>query len=164
MHSVRLSRRGLLRWERLRQFLVVLLTVFAVGAISDEHVYRMDNGEDFDFDDAVGQWVVIAYWAIWCGPCREEIQILNAIHQEREKHNVIVLGMNFDGVQGEQLEADKARFGAEFPDLIDDPRTRWDEPRATVIPRTLVIGKDGKLHAVIVGSTTRAAILRKISD
>lgn len=159
-----LSRRGLLLWQRCRLLLVVLLAAIAAGALSHEHVYRMDNGEEFDFDNAVGQWVVIAYWAIWCGPCREEIRILNTIHRERDKHNVIVLGMNFDGVQGEQLAADKARFGAEFPDLIDDPRTRWDEPRASVIPRTLVIGKDGELHAVIVGSTTRSAILRKISD
>ena len=150
--------------SRMRGLLLCAVLLSASAAISVNHIYRLDSGEIIDFDHAVGQWVVITYWASWCGPCREEIRILNTIHREREKRNVIVLGLNFDGTQGEILAAEKARFSAEFPDLLDDPRARWDEPRPNFIPRTLVIDTHGNLHKVLVGSTTRAEILKNISN
>ncbi|MCY4130411.1 MAG: TlpA disulfide reductase family protein [Gammaproteobacteria bacterium] len=145
-------------------FILVGLIGFAIVSTPQNGSYPLDNGQNIDFDNISGQWVVIAYWASWCGPCREEIRILNEIHRRRAKHNVIVLGMNFDGVQGEELASQKAIFGAEFPDLLEDPRARWDEPRPDFIPLTMVVDPNGELSAVIVGSTTRKEILGKISS
>lgn len=146
-----------------RRYFVVSLLIFAIAAISQESNYPLDNGQRIDFDNISGKWVVIAYWASWCGPCREEIRILNEIHRRRSKHNVIVLGMNFDGVRGEELAAQKERFGAEFPDLLEDPRKLWNEPRPDFIPLTMVVNPQGELSSVIVGSTTRKEILGKIT-
>ena len=148
----------------LRRFLLIAFILIAFVSTSRESSYPLDNGQTIDFDAVVGQWVIIAYWASWCGPCREEIRLLNEIHSERTKLNVIVLGMNFDGVQGEELASQKAWFGAEFPDLLSDPRARWDESRPDFIPRTLVVDTEGELSAVIVGSTTRREILGKIAN
>ena len=146
-----------------RRYVVVALATFAIAATSQESNFPLDNGQYIDFDNISGKWVVIAYWASWCGPCREEIRILNEIHRHRSKHNVIVLGINFDGVQGDELASQKERFGAEFPDLLEDPRVLWDEPRPDFIPLTMVVDPQGELSSVIVGSTTRKEILGKIT-
>ena len=139
--------------------LVLGIVMCALSLSSSEASFPLDNGEHIDFDNIAGKWVVIAYWAIWCGPCREEIRILNGIHRQRDKYNVVVLGMNFDGVKGEELAAQKARFNAEYPDLLVDPRARWNEPRPDFIPVTLIIDPQGELREVIIGSTTRREIL-----
>lgn len=121
--------------------------------------FELDNGASIDFNDAKGQWLLIAYWATWCGPCREEIRMLNSIHRQRDELNVVVLGINFDGVQGEQLASEKARFNSEFPDLLKDPHKVWDLPRPDFIPRILVVNPEGLMEAIIVGSTTRRKLM-----
>lgn len=137
--------------------------VAAIGA-TQRSVYPLDNGTTLDFDEALGRWIIISYWASWCGPCREEIRVLNSIHRERERRHVIVLGVNFDGVQGKKLAQQKERWGAKYADLLVDPRERWDEPRPDFIPRTLVIDPAGKLKAALSGTTSRSELLDLISN
>ena len=144
--------------------IAVLLLAKLTIAFASDHVYPLDNGETLNFEASEGSWIVMAYWAVWCGPCRDEIRILNQIHEERDEHNVIVLGVNFDGVQDEELVEDKDFFGAQYPDLLQDPRERWGVNRAKVIPETIIINPQGQLHEVITGITTRKRILKAISQ
>ena len=45
-----------------------------------------------------GHWRIVNYWAVWCGPCREEIPELNRLHEETD---LVVFAVNYDGKQGE---------------------------------------------------------------
>ena len=46
-----------------------------------------------DAPDTKGKFVLVDFWATWCGPCRRSIPMLNGIH-ERFKDRVVVIGIS----------------------------------------------------------------------
>ncbi|TXS92144.1 TlpA family protein disulfide reductase [Parahaliea maris] len=103
-----------------------------------------------------GQWVVVNYWAKWCKPCIEEIPELNRLDAGHEQ--IRVLGVNYDGLTGEELEAQVTELGVEFP-IIPDPAAELGTPRPVVLPTTLILNPDGELAVTLVGPQTGESIL-----
>ena len=147
------------RSEKFCALALICITAVLTIATLPTASFDLDTGASIDFNKTEGKWLLIAYWATWCGPCREEIRILNSIHRQRDELNVIVLGVNFDGLQGEQLASDKARFNSKIPDLLSDPHKVWELPRPDFIPRILVVNPEGSIEAIVVGSTTRRNLI-----
>ena len=52
------------------------------------------HGREVTAAQLQGQWLLINYWAEWCGPCRTEIPELNALSETEQ--GLAVLGVNFD--------------------------------------------------------------------
>lgn len=101
--------------------------------------------------------IVINYWATWCAPCRKEIPELNELdHQLSDRLDVI--GVNFDGVVGEQLDQQMAQLGIEFDNFYNDPRHVWGLDAVTVLPETLVINGQGQLIHRLIGPQTKASL------
>ncbi len=107
-------------------------------------------GESAAPEQFTGKVVFINYWAEWCAPCREEIPALNQF-QERHAGDVQVLGVNFDGVQGEELRRQEAALGVAFPTLETDPRPDLGVPPPQGLPETLVLDKRGRLAQRLTG-------------
>ncbi len=99
-----------------------------------------------------GQWLLINYWAEWCGPCRVEIPELNALDEAYD--DITVLGVNFDGLQGEELAAASKDLDVRFRVLSIDPAERLDLPRSAVLPVTYIIDASGKVREQLVGEQT----------
>jgi thiol-disulfide isomerase/thioredoxin len=101
--------------------------------------------------------IVINYWATWCAPCRKEIPELNELdHQLSDRLDVI--GVNFDGVVGEQLDQQMAKLGIEFDNLYTDPRHIWGLDAVTVLPETLIINDQGQLMHRLIGPQTKSSL------
>lgn len=102
-----------------------------------------------------GQWLLVNYWATWCKPCIVEIPELNAIGQHYP--DVTVVGVNYDGAQGEELARQIAQLGIDFA-IVADPAAELGVARPAVLPTTLVISPAGELHATLVGPQTLATL------
>ncbi|RDH85959.1 MAG: alkyl hydroperoxide reductase [endosymbiont of Galathealinum brachiosum] len=37
------------------------------------------DGEPFELNDSKGRWVFLHFWASWCGPCREEMPVIQEL-------------------------------------------------------------------------------------
>ena len=105
-----------------------------------------------------GKWIVINYWATWCGPCREEIPELNRLSREQPE-SLKVFGVNFEPVSADEMEENIREMGILFPVFPEDPYEQLGYERPLVLPTTIVISPEGSIHAELVGPQTRDSII-----
>ena len=105
-----------------------------------------------------GQWVVVNYWAQWCTPCIKEIPELNRLDQDYT--GVTVVGVNYDGTNGEELELQRQKLGVTFASLESDPAAQLGIPRPVVLPTTLILDPTGRLVATLIGPQTLASLVQ----
>ncbi|MGE8502195.1 MAG: TlpA disulfide reductase family protein [Pseudomonas sp.] len=117
------------------------------------------HGRKVTADSLDGQWLVINYWAEWCAPCRTEIPELNALEEELQKHSARVIGVNFDGLQGEDLKRAADSFKIRFIVLAQDPAARFELPHNDVLPVTYIVDDKGRMRERLVGEQTAAGVL-----
>ncbi len=139
--------------------LVSLLASLALAGCAED--WGPDqNGEAVTAQQLDGQWVLINYWAEWCGPCRTEIPELNALNQSHD--DVTVLGVNFDGLQGDELMDAARALGIQFRVLGVDPAERLELPRSAVLPVTYIVDSNGVVRESLVGEQTADGLLARL--
>ncbi|WP_322978364.1 TlpA disulfide reductase family protein [Pseudomonas sp. C11] len=116
------------------------------------------HGRKVTADSLDGQWLVINYWAEWCAPCRTEIPELNALAKSLEGKGARVIGVNFDGLQGEDLKHATDTFDIQFTVLAQDPAPRFALPHNDALPVTYIIDEHGKLRERLLGEQTAAGL------
>jgi len=121
------------------------------------------NGRAVTAAELEKQWLVVNYWAEWCGPCRKEIPELNALADELKGRGVTVVGVNFDNVQGEELKKAAEALGIRFTVLAQDPAARFELPRSEALPVTYLIDPNGKVREQMLGEQTGAGIKARLA-
>ena len=134
----------------------LILTCLLVGCSDDERLE--ERSLIAGLEEFRGHWVLINYWAEWCAPCREEIPEFNEMFQERAETNVYVLGVNFDGIGGLELEELMEKMDIEFPQLIEDPSAALNTTTPEILPTTFVVDPSGSLVSSMVGPQTTASL------
>jgi thiol-disulfide isomerase/thioredoxin len=110
-----------------------------------------------------GQWLVINYWAEWCGPCRTEIPQLNQLSRELAAEGGKVIGVNFDGLQAQELSKAAEDMGIRFAVLAQDPAERFALPRSEALPATFIVDPQGKLRERLLGEQTAAGLRERLA-
>ncbi len=144
---------------------VCLLVCFSLGLPGcslDEQIVFAD-GTHSQMSHWQGRWLVINYWAEWCAPCRHEIPEFNDLHRDRVANGLVMLGVNYDGLQGEKLREVIARMEINFPVLAQDPQQRYGYDRAQTLPMTVIINPDRQVHDVLIGPQTKASVLAALN-
>ncbi|MEZ5557338.1 MAG: TlpA disulfide reductase family protein [Pseudomonadales bacterium] len=133
----------------------VLLTVLLsgnAGAVTLEEpapdfTLKSLGGGNLRLDEYRGQVVLINFWASWCGPCRQEMPILDRLHQRYEDTGFAVLGVNVEGdARPAQEIVDKTQVS--FPVLIDEGQKVSELYQLEAMPSTVVVDRDGNVRYV----------------
>jgi len=103
------------------------------------------GGKNLKLSELAGNVVLINFWASWCGPCREEMPLLNALHKKYQPLGFTVLGVNVEE------QADNARgflndFPVDFPVLLDSNNRVSKLYKVIAMPTTVVVDRDGNMR------------------
>jgi thiol-disulfide isomerase/thioredoxin len=149
-------------------FRFLLPALLALGLVADVAAAPIDlsvatlDGKTFALADQRGKWVVVNYWATWCGPCIKEMPELDELDHARD--DVVVLGLAFEDTTPEDLlkflEKRPVGYAIAAVDVYAPPAA-FSVPKG--LPTTHLIAPDGSLHESFVGPVTRADLERAIA-
>ena len=138
--------------------ILILLSGCSVDYGTDQH------GKKVAATRVEGQWLVINYWADWCPPCRKEIPELNLLAEQQKNKGVSVFAVNYDGLQGEELQSAIREFDFTFTVLTDDPAARLKLPRSDGLPVTFIVDPEGRLRDQLMGEQTAAGLTSRLLE
>ena len=139
--------------RRLSQLMLVgVIASFGIGAASaagkgpaPNFTLKSLTGKNLKLSELRGNVVMINFWASWCGPCRQEMPLLNALHNKYEPLGFTVLGVNV-----EENSADARGFlgntPVDFPVLLDNKNQVSKMYDVVAMPTTVVVDRDGNMR------------------
>jgi thiol-disulfide isomerase/thioredoxin len=107
-------------------------------------------GKKVDLNQLKGKVVLIDFWASWCGPCKQEMPVLEELHKKYAKDGLVIVGVNIDNNPKKMnnfLKGTPATFR-----IVHDPKLRIAakyEPNT--MPSSYFVGRDGKIRYVHEG-------------
>ena len=66
-----------------------------------------ENGKPFSLSELKGKYVLVDFWASWCGPCRGENPNVVAAYEKYKNKNFTILGVSLDKDKDEWIKAIK---------------------------------------------------------
>lgn len=128
-----------------------------VGDLAPNLVGKTPEGKDLSLADFRGKYVLIDFWASWCGPCRKENPNVVRMYNKYKDLGFDILGVSLDQNKDRWIKAIAADKLA-WPHISD--LKGWSSSHAKLygvrgIPFTVLVDKEGK----ILGQRLRGASL-----
>jgi thiol-disulfide isomerase/thioredoxin len=140
-------------------------TAVATPAVPETPTLKVTtlDGAQYDLAAHRGKWVVVNFWATWCGPCLKEMPELSALDAMRE--HVEVIGLAYDDIEPAALKAFLQTHPVVYPIALVDtykPPADFATPRG--LPTSYLIAPDGRIAKQFLGPVTAKDIEAAITE
>jgi peroxiredoxin len=114
------------------------------GAAPD-FTLKSATGENLRLSEHRGEVVMINFWASWCGPCRQEMPLLDELYNQYHPLGFTILGVNVeeDSTKARQMLKDSP---VTFPVLFDNKSTVSKLYDVVAMPSTVLVDRDGNVR------------------
>jgi thiol-disulfide isomerase/thioredoxin len=107
------------------------------------------DGKPFDLAQARGQWVMVHFWASWCGPCRKEMPTLETLRRAAIPHLRVVLVNTAE--DEDTAFSFLASVAPELTTLLDPDGAATDAWQPRGLPSTYLVDPQGRLRYLALG-------------
>jgi thiol-disulfide isomerase/thioredoxin len=125
-------------------------------------------GKHVSLRDYRGNVVVVNVWGSWCPPCRAEAPMLADAARHLKKKGVVFLGINSRNPEQAGPQAFERRYDIPYDSIYDPDGQTLLAFHGTLapnsIPSTVVIDKQGRVAASVIGKVTRTTLEDLVDD
>ena len=134
----------------------LMLSVFAAtsvassdltGQAAPDFALKSSTGDNLRLSEYRGDVVMVNFWATWCGPCRQEMPLLDELYSRYERVGFSLLGVNIDDDSRKAMNM-VSDLGVSFPVLFDARKEVSKLYEVEAMPVTVLIDREGTIRYV----------------
>lgn len=134
-----------------------------LGKTPADITFTDTSGKQFKLSELKEKAVLLDFWASWCGPCKQELPHLARLDREYRDKGFIIIGIACQS-KPEEVTPLLKDAKVEYQIYMDDGNlcaAAWEVP---AFPSLVLIGKDGKVAAAMVGARSYEALKTMVED
>ena len=117
------------------------------GRDAPDFVLKSATGENLRLSEYRGDVVMINFWATWCGPCRQEMPLLDDLYGRYQRVGFNLLGVNIDDDSRRAMQMIE-ELGVNFPVLFDESKEVSKLYEVDAMPVTVLVDREGNVRFV----------------
>lgn len=134
----------------------LIVSVFAATALASsgltgqsapDFALKSSTGENLRLSEYRGDVVMINFWATWCGPCRQEMPLLDELYSRYQRVGFNLLGVNIDDDSRRAMQMIE-ELGVNFPVLFDARKEVSKLYEVEAMPVTVLVDREGNVRYV----------------
>jgi peroxiredoxin len=134
-----------LRGAALAGALAVSSMVGASSALAPSFALPSRSGDTVSLTQLKGKVVMLNFWASWCGPCRQEMPLLEQMHKRYSALGFTLVGVNVDA-NSKDAEDWLSKTPVTFPVLFDRESKVSAMYDVKAMPSTVFIDRKGNVR------------------
>ena len=129
------------------------IVIHKVPKTYDNVIFLDNKDQKVNINDFQGNLLILNFWATWCEPCKEEMPSLDNLQLNPELNNIKIFAINIG--QENIIKVNNFFIDLDIKSLkpyFDPPKTLAKKFALRGLPTSIIINKQGKEFARIIGS------------
>ena len=131
----------------------------AVGQVAPDFTTQTLDGNRVRLSQFRGKPVLLNFWATWCGPCQDEMPLIQRASDIYKAQGLVVLAVNYQQTNTSSMKAFLRKVNAQFPAVFDPAGKIAAAYGVNVgLPVSVFIDRSGTVSFIQVGQMSDALL------